>query len=218
VEKNKTEKVKIWLQEFPQVGFGYEIRVDDPTATVADYMAALDEFQQLNQENCAGCSGCCWERAPLTLPDLAKISQKFAGDSIDILSKIAEIKMDNGVVDIMLAKKEDGSCVFLDKEKSLCTQYAIRPIVCHTHTCLPHSAKAYSLRSAIINAGEDALVTRWFDDCQKREALPLQYVNEAGIRIADYVPNVVSGKEWDQVLLVDIVPPILWQSLTKKGD
>jgi hypothetical protein len=57
--------IEISLSEFPKAGFGYDVKITDENATIADYVAALDEFQTKYVADCRGCDGCCWERVPL---------------------------------------------------------------------------------------------------------------------------------------------------------
>ena len=56
-----------------------DVRVLSDDATVQDYLDAFNLFQAEKVAPCDGCTNCCWERAPLTAPDVIRYAAAIDG-------------------------------------------------------------------------------------------------------------------------------------------
>lgn len=183
-------------------GFAYDVRLLDEEATVADYIRLLDDFLDEKVAPCLGCDLCCSQRIPLTLPDIYTYAGKEKDSIAAFLEEKAEIRRDGRAVDIKLAQREDGSCVFLDREGHRCGDHPHRSLVCHTYICLPQTARARDLREELINGGEDALAAALFD---------LGILTEGE---KDYpVDPRWQGKTFDEIRLRDVLSPSVYTAL-----
>ena len=183
-------------------GFAYDVRLLDEAATVADYIRLLDEFLDEKVAPCLGCDLCCSQRIPLTLPDIYTYAGKEKESIAAFLEEKAEIRRDGRAVDIKVAQRENGSCVFLDEEHHRCADHPHRSLVCHTYICLPQTARARDLREELINGGEDALAGALFD-------LGILTDGEK-----DYpVDPRWQGKTFDEIRLRDVLSPSVYTAL-----
>ena len=183
-------------------GFAYDVRLLDEDATVADYIRLLDEFLDEKVAPCLGCDLCCSQRIPLTLPDIYTYAGKEKESIAAFLEEKAEIRRDGRAVDIKVAQRENGSCVFLDEEHHRCADHPHRSLVCHTYICLPQTARARDLREELINGGEDALAGALFD-------LGILKDGEK-----DYpVDSRWQGKTFDEIRLRDVLSPSVYTAL-----
>lgn len=183
-------------------GFAYDVRLLDEAATVADYIRLLDEFLDEKVAPCLGCDLCCSQRIPLTLPDIYTYAGKEKESIAAFLEEKAEIRRDGRAVDIKVAQRENGSCVFLDEEHHRCADHPHRSLVCHTYICLPQTARARDLREELINGGEDALAGALFD-------LGILTDGEK-----DYpVDERWQGKTFDEIRLRDVLSPSVYTAL-----
>ena len=183
-------------------GFAYDVRLLDEDATVADYIRLLDEFLDEKVAPCLGCDLCCSQRIPLTLPDIYTYAGKEKESIAAFLEEKAEIRRDGRAVDIKVAQRENGSCVFLDEEHHRCADHPHRSLVCHTYICLPQTARARDLREELINGGEDALAGALFD-------LGILTDGEK-----DYpVDPRWQGKTFDEIRLRDVLSPSVYTAL-----
>ncbi|MGN0963133.1 MAG: YkgJ family cysteine cluster protein [Clostridia bacterium] len=183
-------------------GFAYDVRLLDEDATVADYIRLLDEFLDEKVAPCLGCDLCCSQRIPLTLPDIYTYAGKEKESIAAFLEEKAEIRRDGRAVDIKVAQRENGSCVFLDEEYHRCADHPHRSLVCHTYICLPQTARARDLREELINGGEDALAGALFD-------LGILKDGEK-----DYpVDERWQGKTFDEIRLRDVLSPSVYTAL-----
>ncbi|MGQ9824679.1 MAG: YkgJ family cysteine cluster protein, partial [Desulfotomaculales bacterium] len=166
----KLSKFAGLARDFPG-GRGYDLAVWDPGASVQDYLEALTgaiaalPLTRLSgkKQHCFGCDRCCAERAPLTSVDCLLLTEATGERNPGaFLQKYTVVSVDGPVVDIVLKLTGDGRCVFLDRKTKLCRVYAARPLVCRTYICSPASRRALTLRSAVVNRGEDELVRLWF--------------------------------------------------------
>jgi len=207
---------------------GLDILIADHKSSVADYLSAVDEFAPVGRSRnklssgCFGCFACCQERIPLTSIDYEQIFSHHLIKSVEhnwprFLDKISLITVVGRRVDITLRLDRGGMCIFLDRNKGLCTIYPIRPLVCRTYICAPLSKNAADLRELIVNQGEDELVRLWLEDALHAEAMPVYHEgDQADIRIEDWRENPFSGKkEYRDILLKDLCPPGLWRRLTQ---
>ena len=183
-------------------GFAYDVRLLDEEATVADYIRLLDAFLDEKVAPCLGCDLCCSQRIPLTLPDIYTYAGKEKESIAAFLEEKAEIRRDGRAVDIKVAQRENGSCVFLDEEHHRCADHPHRSLVCHTYICLPQTARARDLREELINGGEDALAGALFD-------LGILTDGEK-----DYpVDPRCQGKTFDEIRLRDVLSPSVYTAL-----
>ena len=183
-------------------GFAYDVRLLDEEATVADYIRLLDAFLDEKVAPCLGCDLCCSQRIPLTLPDIYTYAGKEKDSIAAFLEEKAEIRRDGRAVDIKVAQRENGSCVFLDEEHHRCADHPHRSLVCHTYICLPQTARARDLREELINGGEDALAGALFD-------LGILTDGEK-----DYpVDPRWQGKTFDEIRLRDVLSPSVYTAL-----
>ena len=213
--------IRIFLREYPEAGFGYDVEILSETATVGDYVAALDAFQSSTMADCRGCDGCCHERVPLTYADyflgrgyLAQ-QQQTQPEAISLaawLQAVATPQRLGEALDLVLNRQENGACQFLRIDQKECCCHPYRTLACRTHCCLPKSPRALDLRSAIINAGEDEL-------CWQLLTLPEPPWPQLlqGACAADYQDNgfhPYTGADWQQVPLHSLVENSLWGKLT----
>ncbi|WP_034630983.1 YkgJ family cysteine cluster protein [Desulfotruncus alcoholivorax] len=223
----KTNAVQVLLQNFNH-DYGYDLVVTDGSATVQDYLDALNyaiEKYTLTRSrkkvaSCQGCELCCAERAPLTAIDLSNIKDylKVGGESLQkTLDRISYIVVNGPAVDITLRRGEDERCIFLDRKEKLCSIYPARPLVCQTFICCPSSAKAVRLRELVVNFGEDELVRQWLAQASEKGESPGFHEGfRPKINIKDWKPNVFSAKSnYKEVKLKEICPPSLWKQLYK---
>ena len=185
-------------------GFAYDVALLEEDATVADYIRILDDFLDAKVAPCLGCDLCCSQRIPLTLPDLYTYAGRERESIAAFLKEKAEIRYDGGAVDIKLAQREDGSCIFLDVEGHRCSDHPHRSLVCHTYICLTQTARAKDLREELINGGEDALAAFLFD---------LGLLEDNG-RAENYpVDERWQGKSFDEIRLRDVLSPSVYAAL-----
>lgn len=208
---------------------GYDIRVTDETATVQDYIDALETafsqipfFRNRNQVfTCEGCQHCCNERIPLTSIDVLQMMDFLKKQSVispattlpEFITRHAYVIVEDHCIDIMLRLRDD-FCQFLN-DKALCQYYSIRPIVCRTFFCCPTSKVAGELRETIVNTGEDELVRLWLTEITERNlTLNIDEAYEADPDIADWDKNIYTGKEsYQQLRLIDLCTKKSWRNL-----
>lgn len=138
-------------------GFAYDVTILDENATVGQYIDLLDAFLAEKIAPCIGCDLCCKQRIPLTLPDLYAYAGRKREDIEAFLKEKTLIRKSGVVYDIQLAQRDDGSCIYLDRQNRRCLDHDHRSLVCHTYICLPQTKRARDLREELINKGEDAL-------------------------------------------------------------
>lgn len=210
---------------------GYDIEVLSEDATVQDYLDAVDRFikEQYGGRLCLGesgrrCTACCWERVPLTYPDVAaylregRIRERLAGGPSLLLSFLeiyGHVVVDGPVVDISLGRKEDGSCIFLDVRKGRCALYSFRPLVCRTYLCRPATRRVAKVRSRVVNAGMDELVRRMLLESRRLGRPPVMHESRRPCpRPEDYDPGAFKDRErFSEVFLKELLPPGLWRDL-----
>ncbi len=216
--------IEIYLQEFADGRFGYGLRLLDESATLGDYVQALNDWQSRTMADCRGCDACCYERIPLTIADFAlarpliarRLNKTEAAVSLrDWLEQVAEGRQHaDGALDITLKRQADGACGFLDQERAECREHLYRSLVCQTHCCLPKTLLADELRAAIINAGEDELCRRLLQLPDRAELLP----PGADCRAEDYPRSgfaAIEPENWQNLRLSAILEPEIWQRLHK---
>jgi len=209
-------KAEAFLITFEENQLGHDIRILDEKATVADVVEALAAFARQRLYDCRGCDGCCYERAPLTSPDisaLAALTPNGSNPAQAVCRAFAEISTDQtGIVDITLKRDADGACIFLDKESKNCANWPARPFVCRSHFCLPKSERLQKLREEITNRGENELIRLLLAE-QAAGAPPML---PRSLRAADYPPDAAfANNHWENVAVKDIVPQKLWMELRK---
>lgn len=217
-------KVSIFLSETPDALLGpvltMDVTVAEETATLADLLAALDEFAAAHIADCRGCDGCCHERAPLIAADIPALNALLSPCPFPahaVCAAFAQLSIDqNGATDITLQRDADSACCFLDREQKCCRAHAARPFVCRSHFCLPRSSRLEQLRQQIINQGEDEL-TRLLLAEEAQNTPPLTPLPLAScVNPADYAANGQSGRaSYGDIRIRDSVDAALWQELTR---
>lgn len=201
--EKKTEALTFFIVKAGD-DFAYDVALQDEDATVADYIRLLDTFLDEKVAPCLGCDLCCHQRIPLTLPDIYVYAGREKESIAAFLEEKAEVRCDGRAVDIKVAQRPDGSCIFLDEENQRCSDHPHRSLVCHTYICLPQTNRARDLREALINAGEDALVGALFD---------LGVLEDEG-RAAGYpVDDRWQGKTFAEIKLREVLPPSVYKAL-----
>ena len=198
---------------------GHDVIVRDDSATLADFLRALDEFAAQFLADCRGCDGCCQERAPLTALDIDALAGLLDDDPVfpahAVCAAFAALSVDrNGATDITLRRGDDNACRNLDLAAHCCRIWPCRPFVCHSHFCLPRSERLEQLRQEIVNAGENEL-TRLLLAEESAGAPPLlTRPLVALLDPHDYEENPLRGRRrTDEVLLRDALSPALWRQL-----
>lgn len=200
---------------------GYDVELLQETATLAQYLAGLNALQEKYFDQCYGCDGCCWERAPLNGIDILRYVKALwpveAGVSpySFFLKKYAHVHNAGGVLDLSLKRGKDGACVFLNKEKKCCNTHKCRSLVCQSYICIPQTERAELLRQQIVNAGIDDLARRFYLECREQGMAFFAHSGDGNtINLDDYPENGFSGKDdYSQVRLKDIVDAGLFAAL-----
>ena len=212
--------VNVFLTEFEDGIFGYDVQITAEDATVGDYLTALENFQVRTLANCKGCDGCCHERAPLTLADFyySEYYQKGGRKITAWLAETADLQFFGAAADLTLQRTADGACHLLDTTHKCCAKHQFRTFTCRSHCCLPKSERAEALRAAIINAGEDELLRRLLAELTETGAADFLPGKKrlAGVNAADYAANGYSslpGEQWREAKLSELVDTALWQEL-----
>ena len=224
----RNNKVQVLLQNFNHA-FGYDLVVTDESATIQDYLDALNHaIEELSLtrgrkkvRSCQGCELCCAERAPLTAVDIMNIKKHLnAADELlqQTLDRMAYIVVNGPAVDITLRRGEDERCIFLSRKNRLCTIYSVRPLVCQTFICCPASAKAAKLREVIVNCGEDELVRQWLVQAKERGESPGYHeAFKPKINLKDWKHNVFTAKRnYRDIKLKELCSSSLWKQLYKQ--
>ncbi len=203
---------------------GYDVVVNDASATIADYMDALNIFiengsihrlrgDEGQSAGCMGCNNCCQERIPITSIDVNRLSQKIALP--ELFQKYIYIYVSGRSVDMTLKLGEGGVCRLNNPANRLCSNYSFRPLVCQTYICCTASSRAKALREAVVNMGEDQLVRDWI--CWVQEGILEPNIDEADdfdVDEDDWGATAFAGKTgYDQVLLQDVCSAELWEEL-----
>ncbi|OAT80211.1 YkgJ family cysteine cluster protein [Desulfotomaculum copahuensis] len=214
---------------------GYDLCVSNEEATVQDYLDAVNGYITAHCPPCDGCTSCCRERVPLTAQDVAvylrdgeirrllgtggtgKFSDPAPPLLPEFLKRFGHVYVDGAVVDIGLAHRRGGACIFLDPGRKRCTNYALRPLVCQTFICRPVSRRADELRGRLVNAGMDELVRRWLLESRRAGVRPVMHeARRPRPQLSDYRSGACSGKEYyRQLRLKDVCSPGLWRALYK---
>lgn len=200
---------------------GYDVQVVGETVDLAQYLAGLNEMQAKYFDQCYGCDGCCWERAPLNGIDILRYVAALWPEQLEkapyhfFLQNYAHVDKNQGVVDIALKREANGACTFLQQAKKYCTTHTCRSLVCQSYICIPQTERAELLRQQIVNAGIDDLVRRYLWECAAQGITPCFHSgDDSPVCLEDYPANGFSGKTaYGQVCLKDIVSSELWQQL-----
>lgn len=225
-ENTANKTLRIFLTEFDGGLFGYDVQILSATATVGDYLDAINAFQANTMADCFGCDGCCHERVPLTIADFyfSRYYQQDNGDKLAVwLADTADLQFFGEAVDLQIKHKPNGACYLLDEEQKCCSAHLHRTFACRTHCCLPRSERAENLRAVIINSAEDELVRCLllelaadgkgdFIDGENRlqAANPDDYANAFGRR---------PPTDWAQTPLIELIKLTddeLWQELLEE--
>jgi len=203
---------------------GYDLQVLSDQASAADYLAALNQFQDDYVAPCKGCDNCCWERIPLTSLDVqVYLAEPRVRQELDpalpaltaFVHRFGHAHGEGPVLDISLRQEADCACVWLDRQNQCCRLHQARSLVCQSFICLPHSQRAGQLRDTLLNVGEDQLVHEYLLEADSLGQAPLLHsARDARPQLADYPATPYAGKTgYSQLLLKDVVPPDLWEKL-----
>lgn len=208
---HKAEAFLITLEEHQ---LGHDLRLHSDNATVADVLESLAAFAQERLHECRGCDGCCYERAPLTAPDIPALATLLPAGNFPaqaVCRAFAEVfTAQNGIVDITLRRDEAGACLFLQKESKCCQNWLERPFVCRSHFCLPRSSRLEALRAAIVNRGENELIRLLLAE----EAAGAPSFLPPGIDPSHYPPDpAFAAGKWRNISVKDVTSPKLWRKL-----
>lgn len=185
-------------------GFAYDVAILDENATVGQYIDLLDAFLEEKVAPCIGCDLCCKQRIPLTLPDLYAYAGGKREDIEAFLKEKAVIRKSGVVYDIQLAQRDDGSCIYLDRQNQCCLDHGHRSLVCHTYICLPQTKRARDLREELINNGEDALIGAIF---------ALQLLEDPQGSKNYRVNPLWQGKSFAEIKLKEVLSPSVYEAL-----
>jgi len=172
--------INVTLKELDPGEFGFDVEIDlVSNPTVQDYLNSMNIFQEKNIAGCDGCTNCCWERVPITYQDMVNYMAllgsgeenknsyndgkprpvfKKVTSKKEFIENYCDVIERDGAIDIILKRRKDGSCIFLDKDNNRCGAWSARGFICQSYICLPSSKNARDLRSAIVNGGEDMLI------------------------------------------------------------
>jgi len=200
---------------------GYNIKVNDPRATLQDYIDAVEMFisgsgcfrsRKPELETCYGCDLCCQERIPVTMVDVFNLT----GPNVEeAFKKFLHVYVDRRVVDITMALDGRGKCIFLDNTKGTCTVYNMRPLVCRTFICCPSTGGAKKLREEIVNTGEDELVRSWFLTGENGITPIIHEGVSPSPDISDYPPTPFARtRDYNKIRIKDVCSPQTWKRLT----
>lgn len=193
----------------------YDVQILAEDAACLDYLQALDAFAEQALSDCRGCDGCCHERAPVTawdMPGLCSLVPPAPFPFHQAVQAFCRLEIGKeGWGDITLARPE-GHCIFLDLEQKICRSHGQRPLACRSHYCIPQSQRAADLRSALINKGEDLLLSLLLAE-EEAGAPPLLMPK---LKKEDYPPPPASlPPAYDGIRLKEICSPQLWEELKK---
>ena len=223
-------QVRVFSRQFKNKT-GYDIRIETESATVQDYLEAINAYiddeklvRGANLTACKGCDGCCRERLPLTYIDVLTmmpapgVQAGITGARpplLEFLAKFGHVCVEGPAVDITFGRKPHGACSWLEDETGCCGNYARRPLVCQSFICSPSSKQARELRSVIINQGMDELVRQAMLAADKAgTGMIMHEAYDPAIESADWPENPFSGKtSYDQVLLAELCNGKLWLEL-----
>lgn len=203
--QNQNQTIAVHLVKTEE-GLAYDVTILEGSATLWQYIKALDDFLDEKVAPCLGCDNCCYQRIPLTLPDI----YSYAGQGQDAIAAFlrqrAEIRKKGYALDIQLRQGVNGICTFLDGAEQRCTDHSHRSLVCHTYICLPQTGRARELREFLINEGEDALAGALFQMglCDQWRDLEKDYP----------VKPQWQHKTYQEILLKDVLSSDLWAKLT----
>ena len=80
------------------------------------------------------CGRCCSLDVPVSLLDIFHIAQYENQNPEEIFCKIIDIETAKKLSELILAKKEEGTCIYLG-EDNLCTIHEYKPYVCRFNQC-----------------------------------------------------------------------------------
>lgn len=200
---------------------GYDVQVTGENVNLEQYLTGLNEMQDNYFDQCYGCDGCCWERAPLNAIDILRYCRTMWPEQLEknpysfFLANYAHVHNEQGGLDITLKRRENGACIFLEQEKKYCTTHTCRSLVCQSYICIPQTERAADLRKEIVNAGIDDLARRFYLECQQL-GKPLFFHSGNGntMDLEDYPLNGFADKtDFAQVKVKEVVSSSLWQQL-----
>ncbi|GAV23704.1 YkgJ family cysteine cluster protein [Carboxydothermus pertinax] len=187
---------------------GYTIKVA-PTATINDYLIEIEKlveatefYRESGTKTCLNCIKCCYERIPLTNIDVLNLQRslfKKEGVSYDLLNFLrhfTDIFIKGLEIDIILKRKENGACIFLNEKEKKCDVYPVRPFVCRSFYCIPTTFNTELIRLGIVNLGEDALVRQYLLYLEESNTPPFwTLAKKPNLKISFYPENIFWNKK-----------------------
>lgn len=222
-ENNKKIPIETMLISFEDdlLGevMGCDLKITDESATLEDFMEALDAFAAQYMEDCRGCDSCCKERAPITSLDIAALSTLLADTPYpahEVCRAFAEVTVEDGITDFAFRRPQNGACINLDPEKRICKHWMQRAFVCRSHFCLPRSPRIQDLREEIVNAGENELTRLLLAEEANGAPTLLGKPLASLIDPSDYETTPLAGyTSAKDVILKQVLSPELWQELIR---
>ncbi|HEY3365878.1 MAG TPA: YkgJ family cysteine cluster protein [Symbiobacteriaceae bacterium] len=174
--------------ELPVVQQGFDLRIRDELATMADLTEAINRFAAGNPWTrtrppvaaaaCEGCPTCCQDPVPVSALDLARLGTAGRTPHMGAGGDLAGC----------MVTLPDGYCAFLDRGTRRCTVHGDRPWVCRTYFCCPEGPVAEAVREEIVG---------------HILASTLDLGVETPLRHAD---------DYRQVLLIDLISAPVWKA------
>ena len=208
--------------DFGQETLGCSLRINDDTATLADFLEALDLFSQDYLADCRGCDGCCYERAPLIAADIPALAALLPASDYPahaVCTVFAELIIDKrGTADIYLRRGYNSGCCLLDQGNKICSAHMSRAFVCRSHFCIPRSLPFENFREEIVNDGENALIRLLIAEEENgAPALGKQKLKTL-LNPEDFPPNPQSGKQsYADISLRACLSTDLFEKIKKEG-
>ena len=197
---------------------GYTIKYSN-NATINDYLREIEKLvlatnysRESRTKTCLGCIKCCYERIPLTNIDVQNLLKgiyklkRVKYDFYTFLRDYTEIFINGVEIDIILKRKENNACIFLNEKEKKCEVYNYRPFVCRSFYCIPTTNEIEMLRLGIVNLGEDALVRQYLLYLTETKNKPYwTYAEKPKLTLNFYPKNLFWGKNSYDIKLKDIL-------------
>lgn len=201
---------------------GYDLVVAHSRASVNDYLYALNQMIEQSSLSCyrknalpvcEGCGICCVDTVPLTRIDMLNL-QKYLGVDHESLQQFINrggyIQPGWQWVEYTLRKREDGLCIFLDRESRLCSIHFARPLACRLYIRCRATRRADKVREYVVKMAKNDMVSQWLIQDAERERTSAFL---EGYRPRPK-PNAFSDKKnYRQVLLKDLLPVEVWKQV-----
>ena len=108
---NKNQNITVSLVKVED-GLAYEVTIHSEAATLWQYIETLDNFLDEKVAPCLGCDNCCYQRIPLTLPDIYGYAGKEKEAIGRFLDRSTVIQKEGFALDLSCAKEKTASALF----------------------------------------------------------------------------------------------------------